>query len=403
METGYDIIFLWVARMIMTGIYALDEIPFEWVYFHGTVRDDQGQRMSKSKGNGVDPLLLIERYGSDAVRFKLITAGGTGNDQRLEEPRFEAARNFANKLWNASRFVLGYLEDGTRIERPSPASRQFMTMEDRWILSLLDRLVSETDRLMERFDLGEAGRQIEDFIWDVFCDWYVEIAKVRLRSGEEPSPLPVLVHVLDTSVRLLHPYMPYVTEELWSGSGDLRSHLDDPQTRMLITATFPRAQDTWLDEEAEREMALVQDIVRSVRNMRRERSIDVGRWLEAYVVTDEDLSPHSGAIESLARVRPLRLVSDRSEAPSQGVASAVLDRAQVILSLAGSIDMEGERASLQKQLSQAQSGVAASQAKLANEKFVGGAPSHVVEAERERLAVAQARVVSIEERLRELG
>jgi valyl-tRNA synthetase len=403
METGYDIIFLWVARMIMSGIYALNEIPFEWVYFHGTVRDDQGQRMSKSKGNGVDPLVLIERYGSDAVRFKLITAGGTGNDQRLEEPRFEAARNFANKLWNASRFVLGYLGEGQRIERPSLADRASMPVEDRWVLSLLDRLVSECDRLMERFELGEAGRQIEDFIWDVFCDWYLEIAKLRLRSGEQPSLLPVLVHVLDTSLRLLHPYMPYVTEELWSGSGDLRSHLEDLDARMLITAEFPRSERRWADENAEREMALLQDIVRSIRNLRRERGIDAGRWMEAYVVTTEDLSSHANAIEALARVRPLHLVSDRGDAPAQGVASAVLDRAQVILSLAGSVDAGAERASLQKQLAQAQGGVAASQAKLGNEKFLNGAPAQVVESERERLAAAQARVVSIEERLRELG
>ncbi len=231
METGYDIIFLWVARMIMMGLFALDDIPFEWVYFHGTVRDDQGQRMSKSKGNGVDPEMLINRYGSDAVRFKLITAGGTGNDQRLEEPRMEAARNFANKLWNASRFVLSQLGPDEKVALPDVSKKASMPAEDRWIMSRLEALAGNADRLMERFELGEAGRQMEEFVWDEFCDWYLEIAKIRLRSGDEASPIPVLVYALDSALRLLHPYMPYVTEEIWSGSGDVRNHLQDAGLR----------------------------------------------------------------------------------------------------------------------------------------------------------------------------
>ena len=242
METGYDIIFLWVARMIMMGIFAMDDIPFEWVYFHGTVRDDQGQRMSKSKGNGVDPELLIDRYGSDALRFKLVTAGGTGNDQRLEEPRMEAARNFANKLWNASRFVLSLPRArASASPRSTRRSARSLPAEDRWILSRLERLVANADRLMERFELGEAGREMEEFLWDEFCDWYLEIAKIRLRNNDEASPLPVLVHVLDTCLRLLHPYMPYVTEEIWSGSGDLRATSPKAPADLLMTAAYPAA------------------------------------------------------------------------------------------------------------------------------------------------------------------
>ncbi len=183
METGYDIIFFWVARMIIMGLFALDEVPFEWVYFHGTVRDDQGQRMSKSKGNGVDPEVLIDRYGSDAVRFKLVTAGGTGNDQRLEEPRMEAARNFANKLWNASRFVLSQLEPGqTRRCSGSCARKPRCRPRTAGSSRASSAVVDNADRLMERFELGEAGREMEDFLWDEFCDWYLEIAKVRLRA-----------------------------------------------------------------------------------------------------------------------------------------------------------------------------------------------------------------------------
>ncbi len=402
METNYDIIFLWVARMIMIGIYTLDDVPFEWVYFHGTVRDDQGQRMSKSKGNGIDPIALIDKYGSDAVRFKLITAGGTGNDQRMEEPRLEAARNFANKLWNVSRFVLSNLEAGERVEALDSSTRASMPVEDRWILSRLEQVVNNADRLMERFDLGEAGREIHDFAWDEFCDWYVEIAKVRIRSGKGPSPLPVLVNVLDTCLRLLHPYMPYVTEEIWSGAGDLRAYLPVNEDELLISAPFPRLDDLWNDSAAEQEMALILDIVRSVRNLRRERNIDAGRWIETYVLTEEAIQHQVPAIELLARVRPLHIVSSRDEAPSEAAATSVLDRAQVILPLAGLFDFAAERSNLEKQRSQAAGQVDGLQAKLSNQSFTSRAPAEVVEAERERLEAAQSRLADIETRLAEL-
>jgi valyl-tRNA synthetase len=403
METGYDIIFLWVARMIMMGIFALDDVPFEWVYFHGTVRDDQGQRMSKSKGNGVDPEVLIDRYGSDAVRFKLVTAGGTGNDQRLEEARMEAARNFANKLWNASRFVLSQLGEDERVPGLDVSRRASMPAEDRWILSRLDRLTGNADRLMERFELGEAGREMEEFLWDEFCDWYLEIAKIRLRSGDEASPMPVLVHVLDTCLRLLHPYMPYVTEEIWSGSGDLRRHLDGADSDLLIRAAYPEARESWLDEEAEREMGLVLDVVRSVRNLRRERGLDAARWLEAYVVADAALAKHRGAIEALARLRPLHIVGARADAPAEGVATAILAEAQVILPLAGAVDVVAERANIEKQIGQAQADVQRLEAQLSNERFTSSAPEKVVAEARERLEAARSRLAGLQSRLRELG
>jgi valyl-tRNA synthetase len=402
METGYDIIFLWVARMIMMGIFALDDIPFEYVYFHGTVRDDLGQRMSKSKGNGVDPEVLIDRYGSDAVRFKLVTAGGTGNDQRLEEARMESARNFANKLWNASRFVLGYLQPGETVPALDPSRRAEMPVEDRWILSRLEELQANVDRFMERFELGEAGREIEEFIWDVFCDWYLEIAKIRLRNGDEASPLPVLVHTLDTALRLLHPYMPYVTEEIWSGAGDLRAWLANADSALLITAGFPAPSETWRDAAAERELALVQDVVRAVRNLRSERKIDAGRWLEAYVVAGPALGKHAPAIEQLARVRPLHIVGTRADAPSDQVATAVLDGATVVLPMAGLFDSSAERANLLKQREQAAKLVDDLTKKLSNEGFTSRAPANIVAQERERLEVAKARLKALDDRLGEL-
>ncbi len=403
METGYEIIFLWVARMIMMGIYALNEVPFEYVYFHGTVRDDEGQRMSKSKGNGVDPEVLIDRYGSDAVRFKLVTAGGTGNDQRLEEPRVEAARNFANKLWNASRFVLSQLEPAQRVPSVDSSRRASLPAEDRWIMSRLDRLIANVDRLMERFDLGEAGREINDFVWDEFCDWYLEIAKVRLRSGDEASPLPVLVHVLDACLRLLHPFMPYVTEEIWSGSGALREHLATSDAAALLVARFPTSDGSWLDPAAEAELDTVMDIVRAVRNLRRERGLDAGRWIEAYVVTRDDLRRHLPAIEALARVRPLRLVDKRERAPADSVATAVLDQAQVVIPLAGLFDSGAERSNLEKQRRQTESEVGRLRTQLANEGFRSRAPAAVVEEARGRLAAAESRLAGLEARIAELG
>jgi valyl-tRNA synthetase len=403
METGYDIIFFWVARMIITGLYAMDEVPFEWVYFHGLVRDDYGEKMSKSKGNVVDPLDLVDRYGSDAVRFKLVTAGGTGNDQRLEEPRMESARNFANKLWNASRFVLSQLEPGERVQALDPSRRANLPAEDRWILSRLERLVVNTDRLMERFELGEAGREIESFVWDEFCDWYLEIAKVRLRNKDEASPLPVLVHVLDTCLRLLHPYMPYVTEEIWSGSGELREHLASPGSSLLMTVPFPVQSQVWRDDGAEHEMALVLDIVRAVRNIRRERGIDASRWLETFVVADEALAKHAPAIELLARTRPLRIAPERAQAPGESVATEVLADAQVIVPLAGLFDAGAERARLEKEREQVVGQARGLEAQLANERFLSGARPEVVEGTRRRLADARSKLAGVEARLAELS
>ena len=421
METGYDIIFLWVARMIMMGIFAANDVPFEWVYFHGTVRDNQGQRMSKSKGNGVDPEVLIDRYGADALRFKLVTAGGTGNDQRLEEPRIEAARNFANKLWNASRFVLSNLDPGQRVEALDPTTRASLPPEDRWILSRLERVVASSDRNLERFELGEAGREIHEFVWDEYCDWYLEMAKVRLReqatsskqqaehgprnTDHGPSPLPVLVHVLDTCLRLLHPLMPHVTEEIWSGSGNLRGYLPEAaaDSDMLMVAPYPRPAEVWRDEAAERELDLVLDVVRAIRNLRRERGLDAARWLEAHVVTDAPLDRHAAAIEALARVRPLHIVRSQAEAPSDSVATAVLNVATVVLPLSGLFDSSAEREALTKQREQARADVERLQAKLANESFTSRAPANVVDAERERLEAAQSRLAGIEARLAELG
>ncbi len=316
----------------------------------------------------------------------------------------EAARNFANKLWNASRFVLSQLEPGERVAALDASRRDTMPTEDRWILSRLDALTSNADRFMERFELGEAGREMQEFVWDEFCDWYLEIAKIRMRANDEASPMPVLVHVLDTCLRLLHPYMPYVTEEIWSGTGDVRSHIaESGAPELIMLSEYPPAGGSWQDDEAEREMSLVLDIVRAVRNLRRERNIDAGRWLETYVVADASIARHAPAIETLARVRPLHFVSDRADAPSESVASAILAEAQVILPMAGLFDVEAERAKLEKDREQAQGEVGRLEAQLANEKFVNGAKPEVVQGARDRLEAAKSRLAGVQSRLAELG
>jgi valyl-tRNA synthetase len=278
-----------------------------------------------------------------------------------------------------------------------------MPAEDRWIMSRLDSLTADAERLMGRFELGEAGREMHDFVWDEFCDWYLEIAKVRLRSGDEASPLPVLVHTLDTALRLLHPYIPYVTDEIWSGSGALRDHLAEPDAPSVMVAAFPESSGAWLDEAAEAEMGMVMDIVRAVRNIRRARNIDAGRWVETYIATREDLVRHVPAIEQLARVRPLRLVASLLDAPSESVATAVLDRATVVIPLSGLFDASAERANLEKQRDQAQAEVLRLRAQLSNEGFTSRAPANVVQDVRDRLAAAEVRLSGAEQRLRELG
>ena len=417
METAYEIIFFWVARMIMMGLFSMDgrrekiedRIPFRYVYLHGLVRDDDGQKMSKSKGNVVDPIGLIETYGADALRFTVITASGTGQDQRLREEKVEGGRNFANKLWNVSRFVIMQLDGAAKLAPPTLAERDRLPAEDRWILSRLDRLVAEVDRLLGDFQLNEAGRRIYDFLWGEFCDWYVEMAKVRLKEqgtgsdDQSASPLPVLVHVLETGLGLLHPYMPFVTEELWQR---LRPYLASPTPEALIVAPYPQPDPAWQDAEVERQVEAVIEVVRAIRNIRSEKRVEPGRYIEAYIVANEDRPAMEAAtpyIEALARVRPLHIVSEASEAPRDAVATAVLAHAQAVVPLAGLLDVEAERGRLGKEIEEVESYLGRLEGKLANEQFRTRAPREVVAAEEERLAAARTRLGGLRRALGELG
>jgi valyl-tRNA synthetase len=402
METGYDIIFFWVARMIMLSLYNMHGVaPFETVYLHGLVRAPDGSKMSKSRGNTVDPLEAIAAYGTDALRYCLVASTSPGNDQRITDQRLEAGRNFANKLWNASRFVITLVEPGDGLEAPRAAAP--LPLEDRWILSRTERVIATVGELLERFELGEATRQLRDFFWEEFADWYIELAKVRVRAGDR-SPVAVLVHVLDRLLRALHPCMPYVTEAIWQRLMLVRP--DPGGAPALIVAAFPQAEPERYDDAAERGLGALQDFVRGIRNVRAEKRVEAARWVEAYVVGGEATAAAraaSGALESLARARPLHIVERAEEAPSEGVVTAVLPVGRVVLPMAGLFDLDAERARLAKQRAEAAAEVARLEAKLGDAQFRGRAPAAVVAKEEERLATARARVVGLEQSLAEVG
>ena len=403
METGYDIIFFWVARMIMLSLYNMDGIaPFQTVYLHGLVRAPDGSKMSKSKGNTVDPIESIGAYGTDALRYALIASTSPGNDQRITDQRLEAGRNFANKLWNASRFVLSMVEADDDLTLPAAGSGA-LPLEDRWILARTEQVVATVEDLLRKFELGEAVRQLRDFFWEEFADWYIEAAKVRVREGDR-TPVAVLVYVLDRSLRLLHPCMPYVTESIWQRLVAVRP--DPAGAAALIVAAYPRADETRFDAAAEREFAALQDFVRGIRNVRAEKRVEAAHWVEAYIVGGEVTAAARGwaaAIEQLARVRPLHVVETAEEAPSEGVVASVLPVGRVVLPMAGLFDVEVERARLQKQLDEAIAEVGRLEAKLGDANFASRAPAAVVAKEQERLEMTRGRLDGLRQSLAEVG
>ncbi|MBA7631373.1 Valine--tRNA ligase [subsurface metagenome] len=384
METGYDIIFFWVARMVMMGLEDTGAIPFHTIYLHGLVRDEKGEKMSKVKGNVFNPIDTLEKYGTDALRFALSTGTAPGNDIKLAPSKLEAGRNFANKLWNATRFVVSSIEpDGTDME----IKRNLLPVEDRWILSRLSRTVSSVTSLMDDFQFGEAQRQIHDFLWGEFCDWYIELAKIRLRSKSElPSPLPVLVYVLETSLRLLHPYMPFVTEELWQ---NLRRSLDWQATESIMVAAYPEADATAIDPQAERVMESIIEIIRSIRNARAQYKVESARWIEAQIYAGKltsAITPYSEAIQTLARAKPVTFLSSREEGlTGENALRLVLKEAEVVIPMESMFDLEAERKRLQKEIAQSQAEIARLEARLNDKAFLSKAPAAVIDKERQKL------------------
>ena len=394
METGYDIIFFWVARMIMMGIENTGEIPFHTVYLHGLIRDEKGEKMSKTKGNVVDPLELMAEYGTDALRFALTTGTSPGNDSRLPSSKVEASRNFANKLWNATRFVVRSLET-ERVDVAVPNGP--MPPEYRWILSRMNRMMATVIQLMEDFQFGEAQRQIHDFLWGEYCDWYIELAKIRLQANDT-SPLPVLVHVLEKSLRLLHPYMPFITEELWQ---QLKKHAGGLETDSIMIAPYPEPDESLLDAEAEACINTVIEITRSIRNVRAQYKVESGRWVEAAIYAGQALYgallPYADAVGSLARARPVTVLEgEPGEDTGENTLVLPLERSTVTIPMASMFDLEAEKKRLQKEIDQVQGEVTRLEARLQDETFLTRAPAKVVEKEQQKLYTLKDRLEKLQ-------
>jgi len=345
--------------------------------------------MSKVRGNVLNPIDTLEEYGTDALRFALSTGTAPGNDIKLAASRLEASRNFANKLWNATRFVVRSLPPEEKFTSEAVLqSKEKLPVEDRWILSRLSRAVSSANSLMDEYQFGEAQRQIHDFLWGEFCDWYIEFAKIRLRpASESPSPVPILVHVLETSLRLLHPYMPFITEELWQ---NLKKHLPPgwQVAESIMVAAYPEADVTAIDPQAERVMESIIEIIRSIRNARAQYKVESARWIEAQIYADEltaAMTPYSEAIQALARAKPVTFLNKRDVSPAENALALVLKDSEIVIPMKSMFDLEAERKRLQKEIEQSQAEVARLEARLSDKAFLSKAPETVIDRERQKL------------------
>jgi valyl-tRNA synthetase len=403
METGAEIIFFWVARMIFFGLKFMGEPPYHTIYIHGTVRDANGERMSKTKGNVLDPTVITAEYGTDALRFALITASGPGTDLKLSINRVESNRNFANKLFNATKFVLNSIGGASIQVEPdgSPAAPDpdAMALVDRWIVTRLDETTTSVTRLIDQYQLHEAGRQLYEFLWSEFCDWYIEAAKVRLREGDvDPVAQQTLAYVLERSLRLLHPFMPFVTEELWQQL----PHAGES----LIIAQWPKGGLAAYPSDAQ-SFESVKESIRLVRNVRAEQQVEPGRRIPAVIYPGALKEPFEQSIREfhfLARTDP-DAVEIRSGAPDapEGSVAIVTGEASIYLPMSGLVDIEAERARLEREIEDAQGEVERANAMLANEQFVSKAPDQVVAVQRKRLEDGEARLDLLRSRIAELG
>ncbi len=371
--TGYDIIFFWVARMIFSGMEHMKEIPFKTVFFHGLVRDAEGRKMSKSLGNGIDPLEIISQYGADALRFTLVTGITPGNDTRFSTERVEASRNFANKIWNASRFILMNI-DGHQVKNAIPET---LATEDKWILSEFNRVAGEVNENLEKFELGIAVQKLYDFIWDEFCDWYIEIAKIRLTGDDEEAAQcarQVLVWVMSRTLALLHPFMPYITEEIWQSL----PHQGDA----LVVNSYP-SYDASLSFPAETgKMESVMAVVRAVRNRRSEMNVAPGRKAMLYIAAARKEAFEEGR-EIFLRMAYASGVEVGDSFDIPGAVTIVTPDAKIYIPMEELVDKEAELKRLTKELESAQKQLNTANAKLNNEKFMSKAPANVVEGVRQ--------------------
>jgi valyl-tRNA synthetase len=404
METGYDIIFFWVARMAMAGIHFLGVVPFHTVYLHGLVRDEQGRKMSKSLGNVVDPIEVMDQYGTDALRFTLATSSTPGNDMKLVPDRIVGNRNFANKIWNAARFVIGQTE-GIGGGVPALDVLKPNTLADRWIISRAQRLTAEVTRLIDEFQFGEAGRQIHEFFWSEYCDWYLEVAKGQLADERlRERTAHILRAALDRALRLLHPYMPFVTEEVWQ---HLYADVQAEQwpAPALIVAPWPEAEAAQEDQAAEDDFALIREIVTRIRDAKKEAGVEPARRVPAILVGGARaplLKQQAALIEQLARTEPPQIERRLATKPEQAVA-LVAGNVEVYLPLAGMLDVEKERARLDGEIQAVRQQIERAERMLGNEQFVARARPDVVQRERDALAAARETLAKLEAQRRELA
>ncbi len=390
--TGYDIIFFWVARMIFSSCEQMHEIPFHTVLIHGLIRDPQGKKMSKSAGNGVDPIEMIDRFGADALRFNIITGNSPGNDMRFYVERCEAMRNFANKLWNASRFVM------MNLNIDDCALPEKLELEDRWILSKLNSLRGEVRDNLDRYELGIAAQKIYDFIWDSYCDWYIELTKPRLNGGDEQAKEGaerVLLYVLTDILKLLHPFMPYITEEIFQAIPH--------EGEALIIAPYPKYDAALSFPEDEAGFELIMDAVKAVRSRRAEMNVPPSKRPRLIISSDRPEVFEAGRayLSKLAYAGEVDIVSE-APADTDGMVSVVTGSAKMFMPMAELVDLEKERARIEKELEKARAQLEAQNKKLANEAFVSRAPESVVNAERERAEKAKALIANLEESLAKL-
>ena len=398
--TGFDIIFFWVARMIMMGLHFMDEVPFRDTYIHALVRDESGQKMSKSKGNVIDPLDVIDQYGADALRLTLAALTVQGRDILLSTNRIETFRFFLNKLWNASRFALSSLE-GSPVKQDIPA--EHLRLHDRWILTRLDEVIAETTRLLEGYFFGEAAKLLYDFVWGELCDWYLEMAKPALKGEEgekrKEATRAVLCRIFETVLKLLHPFIPFLTEELWEAFGFSEKSLEE--------STWPLPLREKPDASCLEEMAAFQQAVRALRNLRAEAHLAPQKSAPLVLASlREELEPlfreNSDILRLLCRVdRFERLEAERP--PSGKCLSAVLPQGSFYLEVEGLIDIDGEIGRLQQEMAKLESDLKRSKEKLGNTRFVENAPPEVVEKENERLRESEARIMRVRENIRSLS
>ena len=392
MVTGYDIIFFWVARMVFSGMEQMKKEPFKTVFIHGLVRDDKGRKMSKSLGNGIDPLEMAEKFGADALRFNLITGNSPGNDMRFYVEKCEAMRNFANKIWNASRYVLMNLT----IDEPGLPALDQLEIEDKWVLSKLNTLIREVTENMDAYELGVASAKVYDFIWDTYCDWYIELTKTRLYSENEQSKLAaqrVLVYVLDQILRLLHPFMPFITEEIWQAIPH--------EGKFIMASDWPVWRDELAFPQDEESMELIKDAITAIRARRAEMNVPANKRVNMTISTQRE-NVFTAGIPFFGRLAGAEGVTvsdtvDEGAMEREGMVEVVTHAARIFIPLAELVDFEKELARIAKEKENCLKQIAMFEGKLSNERFVSRAPEKVVNDQREKLAKAKALLEQLEE------